>query len=408
MKKILIVGFSLKVGGVERALVEQLKVINYNEYQADLFLFSHFGPYLSDIPKQVNLLPENCILKYYGLTQKDAKQSLVGFFVRSCLAIIAKKMGTPWLLTKLLRNFRLKSKYDIAISYFHNGSLNSLYCGCNELVLDCVDAKKKIAWVHSDYIVGKIHNEYNDLLYKKFDAVVNVSHSMKDKFDRLDIIPKSKSFVVYNRYDFQNCIQKASEPICDKPNGEFNLVTVGRLEKEKGIDSLLVVAKSLYDKGHKFKWYFVGDGVLVPWCKEFVTKNNLKNNVILVGQKDNPYPYIAQSNVLVSGSLSETFGFSILEALTLNIPVVAYKYEAVSELLNASNGIVCSSFDEMSNAISNLISNQKVYVELKNKSHAIADYNSISSEQFKSLMSDGKYKKNNVLRFVSGCSSSSR
>lgn len=388
MKKILIVGFSLKVGGIERALVEQLKAINYNEYQVDLFLFSHFGPYLSDIPVQVNLLPENCILKYYGLTQKEAKKSIVGFIVRSCLAIIARKMGSPWLLTKVLRYVRLKNEYDIAISYFQNGSLNSLYCGCNELVLDCVDAKKKIAWVHSDYIIGRIHNEYNDSLYKRFDAVVNVSYSMKNKFERLDIIPKSKSFVVYNRYDFQNCMHKASELINDKPNGAFNLITVGRLEKEKGIDNLFAIAKSLYDKGHKFKWYFIGDGVLASWCKEYITNNNLENNVILMGQKDNPYPYIAQSNMLVSGSLSETFGMSILEALTLNIPVIAYKYEAVSELLNESNGIVCESFDDMSNTLSNLINNQKAYMELKNRSQAIADYNSISSEQFKFLMKD--------------------
>lgn len=390
MKKILIVGFSLKVGGIERALVEQLKAIDYNEYQVDLFLFSHFGPYLSDIPVQVNLLPENCILKYYGLTQKDAKQSLIGFLVRSCLAVIAKKMGSPWLLTNLLRSFRLKKEYDIAISYFHNGSLNSLYCGCNELVLDHVDAKRKIAWVHSDYIVGKICNEYNNRLYKRFDAVVNVSHSMKNKFDRLGIIPKSKSFVVYNRYDFQGCLQKASEPIYDEPNGEFNLITIGRLEKEKGIDNLFVIAKSLYEKGLKFKWYFVGDGVLAPWCIEFITKNNLRNNVILMGQRDNPYPYIAQSNMLVSGSLSETFGLSILEALTLNIPVIAYKYEAISELLNDSNGIVCSSIDEMLNTISNLINNQEAYSVLKNRSHAIADYNLISSEQFKNLINEFK------------------
>ena len=199
MKKILIVGFSLKVGGVERALVEQLKAIDYSEYKVDLFLFSHFGPYLSDIPEQVNLLPESGILKYYGLTQNDSKRSVLGFLVRSALALIAKKKGAPWLLSRLLKHICINSEYDAAISYFHNGSLNSLYCGCNELVLDRVNAKKKITWIHSDYIVGKLHNDYNDNLYRRFDAVVNVSHPMKEKFDSLAITPASRSFVVYNR-----------------------------------------------------------------------------------------------------------------------------------------------------------------------------------------------------------------
>lgn len=388
MKKILFVGFSLKVGGVERALVEQLKAIDYSKYKVDLFLFSHFGPYLSDIPEQVNLLPECGILKYYGLTQKDAKRSALGFLVRSGLALIAKKKGAPWLLYRLLKHIKIKDEYDVAISYFHNGSLNSLYCGCNELVLDRVNAKKKIAWIHSDYMVGKLYNDYNDMLYKKFDAVVNVSHPMKEKFDSLAITPASKSFVVYNRYDFIGCKQKAMEQILDKPNGAFNIITVGRLEKEKGIDKLFSIANELHRMNHSFKWYFIGDGVLAKWCREFVADKKLENNVALMGQKGNPYPYIQESDLLVSGSLSETFGLSILEALTLETPVVAYKFEAVSELLNDSNGIVCSSFDEMEKVIAKLIKDHSAYGDLKNKSHVIADYNSLSSEQFQNLINN--------------------
>lgn len=391
MKKILIVGFSLKVGGVERALVEQLKAIDYSEYKVDLFLFSHFGPYLSDIPEQVNLLPESGILKYYGLTQNDSKRSVLGFLVRSALALIAKKKGAPWLLSRLLKHICINSEYDAAISYFHNGSLNSLYCGCNELVLDRVNAKKKITWIHSDYIVGKLHNDYNDNLYRRFDAVVNVSHPMKEKFDSLAITPASRSFVVYNRYDFLGCKQKALEQIFDKPNGSFNIITVGRLEKEKGIDKLLAIANKLRGMNLIFKWYFIGDGVLAKWCKEYVADNKLENNVVLMGQKGNPYPYIYDSDLLVSGSLSETFGLSILEALTLETPVVSYKFEAVSELLNDTNGIVCPSFDEMERVIARLIRDHSAYEVLKNKTRVIADYNLLSSEQFQNLI-------NNALR----------
>ena len=178
------------------------------------------------------------------------------------------------------------------------------------------------------------------------------------------------------------------EQIFDKPNGSFNIITVGRLEKEKGIDKLLAIANKLRGMNLIFKWYFIGDGVLAKWCKEYVADNKLENNVVLMGQKGNPYPYIYDSDLLVSGSLSETFGLSILEALTLETPVVSYKFEAVSELLNDTNGIVCPSFDEMERVIARLIRDHSAYEVLKNKTRVIADYNLLSSDQFQNLINN--------------------
>lgn len=384
-KKILFVGKSLKVGGIERALIEQLKSINYDIYDVYLFLFSHSGSYMSEIPNNISLLPESRWLRYFGLTQNESKNSLQSFIVRNIFAIYVRLFGCDNLLKFVLKETLLTDSYDYAISYFQNGSLNSLYCGCNELVIDYVKANKKIAWIHSDYILGHLDNEYNNAMYKRFDAIVNVSQAMKFKFDNLKIVSKSKSFIVYNRYDSNNCLQKSLEVYDDLPNGRFSIITVGRLEHEKGIKQLFNIAKELKDLQYEYKWYFVGTGVLMSWCEKFIKFNCLQNNIVLLGQKSNPYPYIANAHLLVSGSLSETFGLSILESIMLNTPVVAYKYESISEIIN-DNSIVCNEYGDIKKNIIRLISNHDSYIELKSKTRMIQDYNQLNKFQFSQLL----------------------
>lgn len=386
-KKILVVGISLKVGGIERALVEQVNSLANKGYYVDLLLFSKSGPYLREVDGRVNVLSDLKLFKYISLTQKEAKnKGFLTFIFRSFFAMIVKIYGFPffWKFMKLF--FVNYGIYDYAISYFQNGNLRSLYCGCNEFVLDKVIAKKKIAWIHSDYILGKICNDYNNLLYKRFDAVVNVSYSMKQKFDNLGIVPTEKSFVVYNRFDSKSCIKKSMEFKVNRVYSPFTIVTVGRLEKGKGIDQLFLIAKELRNRGLKFHWQFIGCGVLDKWCHEFVKEYDLWNYIQLKGQVHNPYPYIREAQLLVSGSLSETFGLSIVESQVLKTPVLAYQYEAIDELIsNHYNGIVCNTFGKLQYELEMLITNEEAYSSLKKKTQLLMDYNIENDLQINNL-----------------------
>lgn len=384
--KILFVGYSLKIGGIERALVEQLKSIDFNKFDVDLFLISQNGPYLSEIPSQIRLLKTSHILQCMGLTKNDSRKNLFSFIVRNTLAIIARIIGAPSLLKFILRTIKIEDLYDVAISYVNNGSLKGLYCGCNEIVAYHVKSKRKIAWIHSDYVFGKLHNSYNDSLYQKFDAIVNVSKSMRDKFNALGIVNIEKSFVVYNRYDIRECIKKsnATIPVIDKDL--FMIVTIGRLEQAKGTDRLLEVAYELKKRKVRFKWYFLGIGVLFDKVKNKIFEYNLQNDVFLLGQINNPYPFINRADLLVSGSISETFGLTILEALTLKTPVVALEYEALHELLTINNGIICTQYSDMVNSIETLVNNNDQYTKLKSKTELLYDYNLLNKKQFDYLI----------------------
>ena len=388
--KVLLVSRSLKVGGIERALVEQVNYMVNQNIKVDLLLFAKNGAYLDDVDNRVRIIGNLPLFKYISLTQTEArKQGWFAYLLRSIFAALVKVIHFPlfWRVSKCILN--QVGDYDFAISYVHNGNLNSLYCGCNEYVLDKVKAKKKIAWIHSDYLFGKISNHYNDSMYKRFDAVVNVSHSMKDKFDSLCIVPKEKSFIVYNRFSQQTIVYKANQDRITLSSDCFNIVTVGRLEKEKGVDKLFHVALELAHMGIRFRWIFIGTGILKQWCSDFVVKHKLESFIILLGQIPNPYPYVKAADLYVSGSLSETFGLSILEALVLGTATLAYKFDAIYEVLTDNNGCVVSTFEEMVDKLAAIISSPKQFSVLQSKAGMLTDYNQLSNNQlfnlFKSL-----------------------
>ena len=167
MKKILFVCYSLKVGGIERALVEQINYLAKRGENVTLFLFTISGQYLCDVDKRVKIIGNMPIFKYLSLTQKEAKQkSAFAYCIRSFFAILVKIVGFP-ILWKILKPFIPSiGYYDIAISYSLNVSLKSLYCGCPEFVLEKVKSRKKIAWMHADYKRANIACTYNNSLYK--------------------------------------------------------------------------------------------------------------------------------------------------------------------------------------------------------------------------------------------------
>lgn len=384
MKKVLFVGQSLKVGGVERALVEQLNSLRNQLYEVELLLFSPSGAYLNDLSTDIKLLKTTPLLKCVSLTNAEAKQNILHFVLRSFFFICSKIIGNKRLYSLLFIGMKDLKGYDIAISYFHDGGERGLYYGCNLFVLNKVEAKTRIAWIHSDYTKIKSYTEETHRLYGRFDKVVNVSSAMKRKFDALRIVPENRSCVVYNVICKESIKNKAGAAIFE-PGGFFSIITVGRLEREKGTQELFKLAKQLKENGCHIKWSFVGSGNLLKWCECFIAENQLSDTISLTGQVDNPYPLIQNASLLVSGSYSETFGLSIIESLVLGTPVLALRYDAIDEVLNGTNGLVVSSFDDMKNTIERLVCTPTYYSDIKGRTRTLVDYEVMNKKQISTL-----------------------
>lgn len=387
MKKIIFVIKSLNTGGIERALVNQIDSLDKSQYQITLFVFAKEGTLLNDLSDDINIIHGSTILNCLSMSKDESKKFVYSFFLRNFLAVVAKMIGSRKLYAWTFRNIRIDEEYDCAISYQNDLDNHSLYYGCNLFVLNNISATKKIAWLHSDFeFINRTSRIDVDLL-KQFDVIVNVSETMKKNFDQQFIVQEGKSKVVYNPIPIEKIKDRANSQQFYVDNAIFSIATVCRMDRMKSVLQLIKVAQKLKYRGKKFVWLFLGTGPELKNCIKYVKKNKLNDCVKLLGEISNPFPIIKNVNLVVSGSVRETFGLSIAEALVLNTPVIALWYDAIEEVLqNNKNGIVVNNFDEMSEEICKLLDDADYYKNNKCISALLKDYNSLNCIQFKEIL----------------------
>jgi len=112
----------------------------------------------------------------------------------------------------------------------------------------------------------------------------------------------------------------------------FNIGIVGRLTPVKGID-YAIMAMSLLKEFSNIKLFVIGSGPLEHQLVELTKTLGLSKSVIFLGYKDEIYPYLAHLDTMVMSSLHEGLPYAILEALALEVPIVASKVGGLDEIL---------------------------------------------------------------------------
>ena len=253
----------------------------------------------------------------------------------------------------------LNKEYDIAVAY--NQGFSTYF------VAEKVIAKKKLAWVNTDYIKAGYRPNIDNKFYSKFDNIVAVSNEVKNVLENCFIEFKEKIVMVndINNAELIEKMSKFTNPFSNVEKDTIKIVTVGRLVKLKGYDLALEACSILNETTNlKFKWYIVGEGLERKNIEKSIVDKNLQDKFILLGAKDNPYPYIKNADIYVQTSRFEGFGLAIAEARILNTPVVTTNFDAVyNQMINGKNGLVVDLNGEaIANGISELIKNK----ELKN------------------------------------------
>jgi len=330
-KKILFVNGNLAVGGVEKALVNLLNSIDRNLFDIDLLLLQPEEDYLSELNVGINIIRRN-ITTAFGPMIPTLLKSLRQHDIFSLTFRLCLKIGYPTL--KLMKNkFGLKRHYDVAIS-FRPGI-------CEEIVLNVVNATKKFTWWHHGDFNISISREKLISNWMKFDKIITVSRGIAAKIVEFSNTNPHKICVIPNIIDLAKIKSMAGE---ENPYGGLNklkIVTVSRLSREKSLPTIIETAVELKKSGMEFEWTIVGDGEMRNNLENAITHNDLTNNVILVGQKDNPYPWIKYADMMVHPSKVESFGIVLLEAMALGTPCISAPSLGAFDLIDGSNGIIC-------------------------------------------------------------------
>ncbi|EHK2306088.1 glycosyltransferase [Clostridium perfringens] len=371
MKRILFVIDSLNCAGAEKSLISLLNLIDYSKYNVDLQLFGYGGVLESLLPKDVNLLSPLDYTKFSSENLKNLFTEIKD--VKTMRMLIARlKFSTNIRIKKrdniektrifwgLIGRFIEKNStyYDIAISY--SQGIPTFY------VAEKINANKKIAWVNTDYRLNSKEKIFQERYYNLYKNIIIVSDSSKEIF--LETFPKykEKTKVIYdiNNYDFIKKMSLVNEEYIEKLNQfkGIKIITLARLTEEKRLDRVLNAAKRLKDTNIHFKWLILGEGKLENKLKLEIKKKNLKENIILLGLKINPYPYIKACDIYVQTSDLEGFGLAIAEARMLNKPVVTTRFDAVfNQMIHEKNGLVVDMNSEaVFNGIMRLINDESL------------------------------------------------
>ncbi|WP_257163199.1 glycosyltransferase [Cetobacterium somerae] len=342
-KKILITSFDMEIGGVERSLINLLDSFDYKKYSLDLLLYNHSGEFMPLIPKNTNLLSEN---KVYSTIRKGigalVKSGYYNLALSRLMAKYQSKLGERkglddtyqmQLMWKYCnKNFsKVSENYDVAISYLwpHN------------FVAEKVNAKKKIAWIHTDYSKISPHREMDLKIWQKYNHIIGVSQECVNSFLKVYPSLKDKCLVMENitSPEFIHTMSESFE-VTKYQKNDFNLLSVARFSYAKGIDQGIEALKILRERGYKdIKWYVVGYGGDEEQLKELVKKYSLENDFIFLGKQSNPYPYMKECDLYVQPSRYEGKAVTVIEAQILNKPVLITDYPtAKSQIVNGEDG----------------------------------------------------------------------
>ena len=376
--KLLFVSNNLHIGGIQKSLVNLLKEID-EKHEVTLFVFYPEGELKEDIPKNVRIICGNSFTKIMGMSQSEAKNE--GFFTvlwRSFWAAITRVFGICFSFGLLSRMQRIKTEYDVAISFMQNSAFKMFYGGCNEFVINSVKAKKKISFVHCDFKHYFGNNRYNKDFYDKFDRIACVSDSCKAVFD--EVCPKYsyKTFSVHNCYDFDNMEKQGAEYEAEYTEGVVNIFTAARISEEKGIFRMFPIFAELKNKGIKFVWRVAGGGPLLDKAFYECEQYGLEGSVKFFRMLKNPYPYFKKSDLLLVPSYDEAAPMVYGEAAFFGLPVFTTDTTSAYELVEKKNiGFVCENTDEaIKRDLEKLLKNPKTIFE-KAKEIKISNENAL-------------------------------
>lgn len=345
MTKLLIVNNNMQLGGVQKALTNLLKELSFvPDLEITLLLFWPEGPLKQQIPDSVRVIVPTIPFRCWGITRSDAAPFSYKA-MRAFFAALTKVIGRSATI-RLAYPFQKKLRdFDVAVSYLHSGPQKTFYGGCNEFVLHCVEAKKKITFLHCDFEKINANCAENTKLYSAFDAVAACSEGCRDAF--LRVLPQfaEKTAVVPNCHNYKEllAISHKTKTI----HSPCRLITVSRLGKEKGVLRALRAIAALGERASGIRYEIIGDGIEYSAACSLVTSLGLKDKVELLGAMPEPYERMREADVLLIPSVSEAAPLVIGEAAALGLPILTTETSSAHEMVERTGfGWVCDNSEE--------------------------------------------------------------
>lgn len=372
MKKVLFVINTLGCAGAEKAMLELLRRFPEDQYEVSLYVLLGQGEMIHQVPEHVKRLntqySDASVLTKEG--KKELKKSVfcrmfsrgsifrnLPYLLKNGIQMLRKGRVYPdKLLWKVMSDGadRFETEYDLAIAYLEGGS--------TYYVQDHVRAKQKMAFLHVDYEQAGYTRELDRNCYKDFVKVFTVSDEVKKSFVHVYPEYESKTTVFHNLINREEILRKAqlSGGFQDEYQGK-RILTVGRLTAQKAYEIAIDAMKILKDHGVNARWYVLGEGELREKLQNQIDRLGLKEDFLLLGAVENPYPYYAQCDLYVHATRFEGKSIAIQEAQILGCPLLVSDCSGNREQVTQGvDGMMCPLLpEEISSAVERLLKDEE-------------------------------------------------
>ena len=364
MKKVLFVINTLGGAGAERALLELLKRFTPDQYEVDLYILLEQGELISQVPEYVNILNRNYTAK--SVLSAEGKKKLnkkvfmrlfthgalfknIPYLIKNAVAMLGrKKIYADKLLWRVMSDsgMKLNKSYDMAVAYLEGGS--------TYFVHDHVKARKKFTFLHVDYKYAGYSRGLDRDCYLDFDRIFTVSGEVKSVFDSVYPECRNKTFIFHNLIDREE-ISRCKYAYADVA------AWIQSQRAQKAYEVAVDAMKLLKDQGIKARWYVLGEGELRNKLQQKIDSLGLKEDFLLLGAKENPYPYYKQCDLYVHATRFEGKSIAIQEAQVLGCTILVSDCSGNREQVeNGTDGILCQlSPEDISRKISELLGNEE-------------------------------------------------
>lgn len=347
-KRIVIFIESFGGGGAERVLYTLLRNIDKKRFDITVLVMSDTGAQREKY-HQLDVKIVNVLSHKSNLLNK-IKYNLLYHYLPAQIALY-------WILRKVTA--------DTYVAFVEGY--------CTKIFSYLSHQYKKIAWVHIDLdsfpwttelgIFKNISEEVK--AYQRYDTVVCVSQGVTDVMKAKYNI--SNITTIYNPVDEARIKNLSIEPsILNIDKSKFNLVSVGRLTKQKGYDKLISCVPELIRGNANIRLYIIGEGEERNSLQKLIAELKIEEYVVLTGFLENPYAVMNDMDLFVCSSVAEGFSLVIAEAMIVGLPVVSMECSGPSELLGYGKyGILCNNYDSLKEAIIKISTDHNLFSSLR-------------------------------------------
>ena len=247
----------------------------------------------------------------------------------------SKTMNTS--IITLKKNYYLNNlisknvnKWEI-LDFFKKYQINKLIKSIKPNIIHThLGLASKLIKKSKDYkIITTLLMNYKSKYYKNCDAIITLNNSQKKEISKLfkGKIFKNYLWVNLNKVDKnKNKIRKELD--IPKKNKIFG--SMGRFHPQKGFDIIIEAFKRSAIKNTTL--ILVGNG-----HKDFRKKIKNSKNILLLGHVDNVSNYYNIFDLGIFASRWESFGYTLIEAMKFNLPLISAKHVGNLDWINKFN-----------------------------------------------------------------------